>query len=247
MLGRFRAAARAALHPPVNHGGKISYSQCGEDLLIDYILRLRSVHQPTYIDIGAHDPYTLSNTAIFHLRGCKGINIEANPQLIERFRTERPGDINLNVGVGESAGEMDFYVMSDNTLSTFSEEEVKALQGYGHRVDRVERIPVQTLPAILSQYHGGAFPDVMSLDVEGKDLAILQSIDFSGSVPKVICVEAAEYSPVGAGARNVETLDYLKRVGYFEYANTNLNAIMVHEKFWKGVAEGSGPTVAIGG
>lgn len=233
MLRRLRAAVRAGLNPPVNHGGKISYSQCGEDLLIDYILRLRNVHQPTYIDIGAHDPYTLSNTAIFYMRGCRGINIEANPQLIERFRIERSEDINLNIGVGECNGELDFYVMSDNTLSTFSEQEMRALQGYGHKLERVERIRVQTLTEILKQYNGGAFPDVMSLDVEGKDLEILQSINFGGSIPKLICVEAAEYSPAGAGAKNVRTLDFLKSVGYFEYASTNLNAIMVHEQFWQ--------------
>ena len=42
-----------------------SYSQCGEDLLVDYIFKLRGIERPSYLDIGAHDPYYLSNTALF--------------------------------------------------------------------------------------------------------------------------------------------------------------------------------------
>jgi hypothetical protein len=64
------------------------------------------------------------------------------------------------------------------------------------------------------------------------DFQILQSIDFSKSYPKIICVEAAEYSPVGAGARRNELINFLVSKGYYEYANTNLNAIMVKNEFW---------------
>jgi FkbM family methyltransferase len=232
MLKRFVRAMKQAAAPSQMPRGKVSFSQCGEDLLIDYVLQLRGIHKPSYIDIGAHDPFSLSNTAIFYARGCRGINIEANPMLIGRFQGARPEDTNLNVGVGDSDGELDFFIMKDSTLSTFSEKEVNALKGYGHQLDRVERIKVRTVQAIVDQYAGGVFPDVMSLDVEGQDLAILRSINFNGSVPRVICVEAAEYSPVGAGARNDQTISHLKENGYFEYANTNLNAIMVNQKFW---------------
>ena len=72
----------------------------------------------------------------------------------------------------------------------------------------------------------------MSIDVEGMDFQILKSIDFTTSAPKVICVEAADYSPVGAGMRRHEMIDFLVSKGYYEYANTNLNAIMVQSKFW---------------
>jgi hypothetical protein len=64
------------------------------------------------------------------------------------------------------------------------------------------------------------------------DYKILQSIDFGTQYPKVICVEAAEYSPIGAGARRSELIDFLVSKGYYEYANTNLNAIMVKNEFW---------------
>ena len=64
------------------------------------------------------------------------------------------------------------------------------------------------------------------------DFQILKSINFDKSSPKIICVEAAEYSPIGAGKRRDELIDFLVAKGYYEYANTNLNAIMVKKEFW---------------
>jgi hypothetical protein len=51
--------------------------------------------------------------------GCSGINIEPNPKLFKEFEILRPRDINLNLGVSDAAGELDSFVMSADTLSTF--------------------------------------------------------------------------------------------------------------------------------
>jgi FkbM family methyltransferase len=209
-----------------------SFSQCGEDLLIDYIFRLRGVSMPSYLDIGANDPFFLNNTAIFYLRGCRGINIDANPELVKRFEKERKGDLNLNAGIDDRHGALDFYIMTDNTLSTFSKDECETLVNSGHKLDTVKKIELFTVSEILDKYNSGRFPDLLTIDVEGLDQKILQSIDFSKEWPKIICVEAAEYSPIGAGARRTELIDFLVSRGYYEYANTNLNAVMVKNEFW---------------
>ena len=44
---------------------KNSYSQCGEDLIVEFILNGLKIKHPTYMDIGAHHPFYLSNTALF--------------------------------------------------------------------------------------------------------------------------------------------------------------------------------------
>ena len=76
---------------------QISFSQCGEDLIIQYIFNSIGIKNPSYIDIGAHHPFYLNNTAIFSLTGSIGVNIEADPKLINRFRKLRQRDLNLNV------------------------------------------------------------------------------------------------------------------------------------------------------
>lgn len=211
---------------------KKSYSQCGEDLLVQYIFNLRGIYRPSYIDIGANDPFFLSNTALFYKQGCRGINIDANLQLAAKFRKYRPDDINLNIGISDKEEELDFYVMVDDTLSTFSKEECDYLISTGKTLSKIERVTLTTLTKILDQYNNGVFPDFLSIDVEGLDFQILKSINFNKSYPKIICVEATEYSPVGSGARRNDLIDFLVSNGYYEYANTNLNAIMVRRDFW---------------
>jgi FkbM family methyltransferase len=211
-----------------------SFSQCGEDVIVDYLFRLRGMDQPSYIDIGANHPFVLSNTARFHQRGCRGVNVDPNPNAIRLFNKHRRSDINLNVGIGDRSGESDFFVMEDHTLSTFSASERDYLESHGQRTAGVEKVQIMTLPEVIDRYCGGEFPDFMSLDVEGLELPILSTIDFDNCFPKVICIEIAEYSPVGAGARRTDLFDFLLGKHYCEYAHTNLNAIMVREQFWFG-------------
>lgn len=217
---------------------RLSYAQCGEDLIVQYIFLLRNIERPSYMDIGANHPYLLSNTAAFYKKGCRGINIEANPELAKAFSLFRKGDINLNIGISDAEDSLDFYIMKDSTLSTFSKEEAEKMQAEGKQVSKIENIKLTTVSHVLDTYCNGIFPDFLSLDVEGMDFEILKSIDYKKSSPKVICVEAAEYSPNGAGKRRDELIDFLASKGYYEYANTNLNAIMVRRDFWFGTVEG---------
>jgi FkbM family methyltransferase len=213
--------------------GKKSYSQCGEDLIVDYLFQLRGITNPTYLDIGANDPFFISNTAFFNNNGSRGINIEANPALIENFKKSRPDDINLNIGIGSQESLLDFYVINDPTLSSFSKEECMKFIATGrYHITNTLKIKITTIQKILDEFNKGIFPDFLTIDAEGMDFEILKTIDYSSNAPKVICVEAAEYSPIGAGERRTELIDFLVLNGYYEYANTNLNAIMVKRDFW---------------
>jgi FkbM family methyltransferase len=215
---------------PINY--KISYSQCGEDLIIDYVFKIRKIHNPSYLDIGANHPFHLSNTALFYNRGNIGVNIEANPSLIADFFQNRPNDINLNIGIGLLDEQLDFYVMEDHTLSTFSKNEMESMVKFDKNLKEITPIKVVTIKTILEAHFSNSPPDLLSIDVEGLDFQILASIDYNRYAPKIICVEAAEYSPIGSGVRRNELIDFLKEQGYYEYANTNLNAIMVLKHFW---------------
>jgi len=210
-----------------------SYSQCGEDLIIQYIFHLRGIENPSYIDIGANDPFYLNNTALLYSKGSRGINIEANPALIGSFIKQRPEDININVGIGSENTTLDFFVINDPTLSSFSKEESEKFTVTGkYKIVNTIKISLTTIQEILDKHFAGKFPDFLTLDAEGMDYEILKTIDFKNNSPKVICVEAAEYSPIGAGERRNELIDFLVKNSYYEYANTNLNAIMVRKDFW---------------
>lgn len=233
ILRKIHKFLKNIIHPPKKQFlGKISFSQCGEDLIIDYVFKLRGILKPTYLDVGAFHPYRLNNTYLFYQKGCRGINIEANPNLIKLFYAIRPNDVNLNIGISNVEAELPFYILTDPTLSTFSQTELNHMIGQGNKLDRTIIIKTVPLPKVIHDYCNGIFPDLLSIDVEGLDFEILKTIEFEKSGPKIICVESAEYSNMGAGEKRIDLINYLIKKGYFEYATTNLNSIMVQNKFW---------------
>ncbi|MCX2452070.1 FkbM family methyltransferase [Pedobacter sp. PLR] len=212
---------------------KRSYAQSGEDLIIDFIFKEIGINQPSYLDIGAHHPFYLNNTAIFYERGCRGINIEPDPSLFAEFTKSRKQDINLNLGIGNEKGILDFYQMSAPTLNTFSEQEAKNYANEGDfKIEKVIPVTVETVANILRDYNHGKFPDFLTLDAEGIDEIVIHSIDFEQNFPKIICVETISFSSSGTGVKNNQLIAYLEDKGYLLYADTNINSIFVRKDLW---------------
>lgn len=214
--------------------GRVSYSQHGEDLIIRSLFSQMGIARPSYIDIGAHHPFYLSNTAIFYTNGSRGINIEPDPKLFSRFTAKRPGDVNLNIGIGPKADQLTFYTMADPAFNTFSLEEAKKCETWGCTIVSETKVAVETLSDVLRKYNKGKFPDLMSLDVEGLDEVIVRSIDFKQSSPSVICVETISYENA-IGIKNYETVRTLEGHGYTVYADTYINTILVKKSQLKTV------------
>ncbi len=215
-----------------NRFQKISFSQTGEDLIIRHVFNRLNIEKPSYIDIGAHHPFYLSNTALFYSQGSRGINIEPAPALFQSFIENRPEDTNLNIGIAKEPGEILFYIMSDQVLNTFSNDEAVHLESEGFKIIDTKIIAVKDLKSIINDYCNGVFPDFMSLDAEGIDEEILQNIDFAKSSPTVICVETITFSMQGKGIKRKSIFDLLETNGYLAYADTNINTIFVRKDKW---------------
>ena len=209
----------------------MSYSQSGEDLIVSYIFRNRGLKKPTYLDIGAHDPLLFSNTALFYAMGSCGVNVEANPKLIDGFRLKRPRDTNIWCAVTEKTGPCTLVVPDEDvtlaSVATLASEPREAPKG------RRVSVPGRCLRDILDEYCAGSFPDFLSLDVEGMDFQILKQIPFERTKPKVICVETVSYSTSGHGRKDDSIASFLEEAGYFNYADTNINTVFVLDSFWK--------------
>jgi len=212
--------------PDSNFGGK-SYSQHGNDVIVFQIFKQLGIDKPSYIDIGAHDPLYVSNTAILHKSGSRGINIEANPALIKNFYEQRPDDINLNVGVGTKKGILPFYMFDESSgRNTFSLEEAKRFEESCPEMKLVKTIelPVVTLTDIINEHWSGKYPDYMDIDIEGLDYEVLQSCDFSGKTPYVICVEIDKANVSGMNAMLAEKgfVPYCRIISDMIYVRKNI-------------------------
>jgi FkbM family methyltransferase len=220
--------------------GKRSYSQSGEDLIISYAFRLKGILNPSYIDIGAFHPFDLSNTALFYYNGSTGINIEPNIINFRLFEKFRQRDLSLNIGLGTTVGQLKYYSYNNPSLNTFSETEAgkmaqlyESTNNHRYKLKGTYNVDVLSINQILKSHFKGNCPDFLSIDVEGMDLEILKSLDFNVYIPKIICVESVDYSIDGTGNKRSDILSFLESMGYFEYAFTNINSIMVNKEFWR--------------
>lgn len=212
---------------------KISYSQCGEDLIIHYIFKWLKINKPTYIDVGAFHPTKLSNTYLFYKNGAEGVCIEPDPVLYSEIKKNRVRDKCLNVGIGvDENSSAKFYVMTSKTLNTFSKEEAMRYKKYkNQKIEMVVDLPIMTINNAIEK-HCEKTPDFISIDIEGMELKILKSLDFEKFRPKVFCIETLTYTEDKSEEKVQETIDFLVSKNYFVYADTYINTIFVDKKIW---------------
>lgn len=185
------------------------YSQFGEDIVVTRLLR-----EPHgwYVDVGAHHPKRYSNTYLLFRRGWQGVNIDANPHTIQLFQKARPKDANICVGVGGKAGTLTYHQFSDPAVNSFKEDEAKKWMGKDWITYLGPReVPVRPLRDILREVSGLPRIDLLTIDVEGMDLEVLQSNDWETYTPTVIIVECADYDP---HASEHPIVMYLRARGY---------------------------------
>ncbi len=216
-----------------DHGSQTSYSQCGEDLIVNFILRQLGIDEPRYLDIGANHPVNLSNTYFFYRKGCHGVCVEPDPELCKGIRKKRPRDLCINAGVGVShQKDVEFYLMSARTLNTFCKEEAERYQSYGeHKIQEILRIPLVEINDLICENFSEK-PDFISLDVEGLDLEILDALDFNRFRPEVVCVETLTYTQDKTEEKLTSIVELMLSKNYMLYADTYINSIFVDKGAW---------------
>ena len=208
-----------------------SYSQSGEDIIVrDILSRMKDAPRHiTYMDIGGNDYKHFSNTYLMYSQGMSGIVIEANPELAEQLSKHRPRDLILNIGVGPSNSDMTFYTIAGGGYSSFNKEFIDNTlkNNPDARLESTISVPVLTFDTIVEKYCSEV-PTIVSIDIEGDELPVLSTIDFSRYRPLIFIVESIYCSQyIDLNAKRSEIVSYMKDNGYHEYAFTGINSIFV--------------------
>lgn len=212
----------------------LSYSQCGEDIIIKYIFDQLKIKKPSYIDIGAYDPFNMSNTYLLYKNGSHGLCIEPNPILFKKIKKYRKKDICLNIGIKTNLENniADFYVMSANTLSTFSKTEAdRFVKEENQKIEYVLKIPVFSINKIIEDNFKSC-PNFISLDIEGLDFEVLKDLDFKRFKPEILCIETLTFTENATEKKLKNIIDFMEKSGYFVYADTYINTIFVNKEIW---------------
>lgn len=204
-----------------------SYSQAGEDMMVNYLFGTFHISNPTYLDIGANLPDRGNNTFYFYRRGSRGVCIEPDASLCQLIRAKRPGDTVLNVGVGiheESSADFFLFPGHHHSWNTFSAADAAEKEKETGVKARKVQVPLITVNSLIEK-HFDRCPHFVSIDVEGLDLAILKSIDLEKYRPEVFCVETVSFSIHNTEVKMHETIEYMQSKGYVVYADTHINTI----------------------
>lgn len=212
-----------------------TYSQYGEDI---FLAELLPEPEGIYVDVGAFHPKYGSNTYQLWRRGWRGINIDVDSYKLKQFSRFRPGDINVQAAVSNENGQRVFYSQAGGSYGSMSSLEPEFAADRGKRLGREvveQQVSVVTLNELLATHLTTAnrFPsgtiDLLSMDVEGHEMAVLQGLDLDHYRPKVICVEI--HAEDLHDLQRQPVFRHLQEHGYRLYAWPRPSCLFIGRKF----------------
>lgn len=162
-----------------------SYSQFWEDRLINRLL-IPSIG--SYVDIGAGMPTWGSNTYLFYKKGWEGVTVDPIKFNILLHKFIRRKDRQYRSLVSRSITEIPFYEIIPWELSTTDYLIADLRVKNGAKILRKEIMNAISLERIYDE-NPIVRPAILSIDVEGAEMEVLQSNNWKKYSPDLICVE----------------------------------------------------------
>lgn len=167
-----------------------SFAQYGEDLLIQKMVP----EVRFFIDIGANDGITGSNSFYFALRGAGGISFEPVSEPFRKLRSLyalRRNIVCRKIAVSDREGEAeivaaDYYSYLPETEDTMHSS---VSDGWALLSPKPQRVILRTFAHAIANVKVPTTVDLLSLDVEGHELNVLRSIPFDEYRFRCIVVE----------------------------------------------------------
>lgn len=192
----------------------MSYAQCGED---EIVMAYFGGRVGVYVDVGAFDGVTSSNTYTLQLAGWRGVCVEPSPNAFNQLVEKRLSPVTECVQCAcvdkSDVGVRQFLMM--DTIPQFSglspdHEKIKReCAVMGVKVNpQVINVRAMTLDEVLNQSAMGINQiDFVSIDTEGTELDVLRGFDLDRWKPQLLCIESNDWRSIGLN-------DYLAFRGY---------------------------------
>lgn len=169
----------------------MSYSQEREEAVIrSYFNRHGIESAGTFLDIGANDGRTFSNTYALSLAGWSGLCVDASPVAFDALKATHGMNQSIQLihaAITTKDGPVEFHESSDTLVSSLdaSHREQWASYGFDWTKKSVDGI---TFATMMNRSRFKTF-DFISIDAEGHDIEILSQMDLDAIGCQCICIE----------------------------------------------------------
>ena len=210
-------------------------AQFGEDRVLWQVFGAR----PTgfFIEVGAFDGVTLSNTYFLEQMGWSGLLVEPIGELAQRAAAARPRSRVIHAACSKagSSGTAKFTVAQNVPVLSYlsaDEEHIARCKREGANLVEIE-VPLRTLDDILLEQrkitdgsngpwrkNGGWNIDLVSIDTEGCELDVLDGFTLDRFKPRLLVIENDR--PAGSAIE-----PYLQERGYRKFHRQKINDFYV--------------------
>ena len=189
---------------------------------------LRNMRNGTFLEIGGNDGWKTTNT--YHLEQClgwQGIMIEGHPQNFQRMLRARPGVLSLGIAACKEHGVVAFTNRS-GVASGINDLMSSHHKKRFHIVTKDSMlVPCGPLGDWLAALHAHSI-DYFSLDVEGAEMLVLETLDWSALTVGVLLVECTSSGLEGCISERDRAIgSYLSKRGL-----TRLGAFRARHDIW---------------
>ncbi|XP_042858215.1 protein Star-like [Penaeus japonicus] len=198
----------------------VDYSQYGQTMIFNKMLR--NMTNGFFIEVGAHDGESLSNSLFFEKQhNWTGLLIEANPNLYAKLKTKgrKVYSINACLSLVPRCTHVFFDVHQANAfLGRISKQKTST---------EIECFPLHSILLALERN----FIDLFTLDIEGDELKVLKTIPWDKIQVRLLEVEVAH---VPEGRKAVK--DFMASVGYTFLRQWSINYIFARHDLALGLS-----------
>lgn len=215
----------------------MAYAQFhGEHLAGYYVDEIIRSYFPDYnykgvfFDVGTFDPIHISNSYHFEKNGWECYLFEANTELIPNLKDKRKNVFNYAL-YDEDKECIEFNVVDTGNNWTAGFSAIELNKEYEHifptdkkKEIRKVSVPQRKLDTIIqNEIPHLKYIDVMSIDIEGGELKMLQGFDLVKYPPKLIIIENV--------TNDISYYDYLTKFNYRLDKHICYNQYYVHNSY----------------
>jgi FkbM family methyltransferase len=190
-----------------------------------------------FVEIGAFDGVSYSNTWGLAERGWDGLLVEPVPELATKCRNNHrlhPRVRILEKAVGANPGVISLVLAGELTTANHAQANEYRATAWARPLvtDTSVEVPMTTLDSLLEENNVPIEFDLLVVDVEGYESAVFKGFDLTRWLPKMLIVELADTHPdLSLTANNDARLStVIQAAGYRIVYKDSINTVFVHQK-----------------